>query len=126
MPVKEKILNKCNAAMALLYLLTSDAMAAGGLPTINGPGGASVGSDPFTFFGVVAKWVITIIVYLLLALLFATVVKNAWQKYHQLGEEGSKVTWRDLGVNVIVGVAIIVLGIAFGNYAIDIFGKSTV
>ncbi len=122
--MKLKISEKVNAAMVLLYVWGGNVLA-GGLPTINGPGGGA-SEDPFTQIVTLMKWTITIIVYVVLAFLFITVIKNAWQKYHQLGEEGSKATWRDLGSNVIVGAVLVALGIAFGNYAMDILGKSSV
>lgn len=123
--MKLKISEKVNAAMVLLYVWGGNVLAAGGLPTIDGPGGGS-SEDPFTQIVTLMKWTITIIVYVVLAFLFITVIKNAWQKYHQLGEEGSKATWRDLGTNVIVGAVLVALGIAFGNYAMNILGKSSV
>ena len=122
--MKLKISEKVNAAMVLLYVWGGNALAAG-LPTINAPGGGA-NEDPFTKIVTLMKWTITVIVYVVLAFLFITVIKNAWQKYHQLGEEGSKATWRDLGTNVIVGAVLVALGIAFGNYAMDILGKSSV
>ena len=122
--MKLKISEKVNAAMVLLYVWGGNALAAG-LPTINAPG-AGANEDPFTKIVTLMKWTITVIVYVVLAFLFITVIKNAWQKYHQLGEEGSKATWRDLGTNVIVGAVLVALGIAFGNYAMDILGKSNV
>lgn len=124
--MKLKISEKVNAAMVLLYVWGGNAIA-GGLPSINAPGAtAGAATDPFSQIVTLMKWTITVIVYVVLAFLFITVIKNAWQKYHQLGEEGSKATWRDLGTNVIVGAVLVALGIAFGNYAMDILGKSSV
>ena len=60
-----------------------------------------------------------------MAITFLTVAKNGWQKYHQLGEEGSKTTWRDLASNVVVGVLLLCLSGYMLNKAIDILGTTS-
>ncbi len=123
-PMRNKLLQR--AALLPAFLVSKIyAAGAGGLPTINGPSGSSQ-SDPFVLIIDLIKWGITIIAFGLVAFTFLTVVKNGWQKYHQLGEEGSKTTWRDLASNLVAGALLICLGVAMANYAIDVFGESKV
>ena len=43
-----------------------------------------------------------------------------------LGEENSKVTWRDLASNLVAGALLICLGVAMANYAVGVFGASAI
>jgi integrating conjugative element membrane protein (TIGR03745 family) len=92
-----------------------------GLPAVTPPGGNGAADEPTSLISDTFSWGINVVVLGLVALLFITVVKNAQSKYHHMGEEGSKVTWRDLTVNMIVGVALVVIAIAYGMYALNIF-----
>ncbi|MDX7767959.1 DUF2976 domain-containing protein [Aeromonas caviae] len=123
MPMK-KVSNRLRGACLMIALMASEANAVG-LPTINAPGG-SASNDPFTLIVNLFKWGLTVIAFLLVALMFITVVKNGWQKYHQLGEENSKVTWRDLASNLVAGALLICLGVAMANYAVGVFGASAI
>jgi integrating conjugative element membrane protein, PFL_4702 family len=119
----KKLKEKTALAIVIAYGLTGEAQAVG-LPTVNAPGGSS--SDPLEIIKELFKYGITLIAFVLVALMFITVVKNGWQKYHQLGEEGSKVTWRDLASNMIAGALLVVLAITMAGFAVDILGKGTI
>lgn len=119
----KKLKEKTALAIVIAYGLADEAQAKG-LPTVNAPGGSS--SDPLEMITELFKWGITIVAFVLVALMFITVVKNGWQKYHQLGEEGSKVTWRDLASNMIAGALLVVLAITMAGFAVDILGKGTI
>ena len=101
---------------------------AGGLPTISGPGGSdsSDSSDLFKLFTQIIKWGITIVAWLLVVLLLLTVLKNAWNKYHQIGEEGGRATFRDLVGHLVAGAGLIAIGVALAAATINIFGQGTV
>lgn len=105
----------------LLLMLSPSVAFATGLPDITPAGGNGAASSPTTMVTTSVVQVINTIVLVVIAFLFITVIKNAWQKYHQLGEAGTKATWRDVGVNVIVGAVLAAIGIAYGIYAINIF-----
>lgn len=113
------------SGLAGFWLLMSNELHAAGLPTINGPSGSSQ-NDPFQLMTDLFKWGITVLAFGLVAILFLTVVKNAWQKYHQLGEEGSKTTWRDLASNLVAGALLIAMSIAMANYGVGVFGESSI
>lgn len=120
--MKQKIKQGANTLLVASYGVIGTVHAEG-LPTITGPtGAAAAASSPTTQLKIYAAWAVTFVVFSLMALLFATVLKNGWQKYHQLGEEGSKVTWRDLGSNVAVGVVLLSLGGWLATKAVDILG----
>ena len=99
-----------------------------GLPSISGPGGAdsSDSSDIFQLLTQIVKWGLTFIAWLLIGLLMLTVIKNAWNKYHLIGEEGSRVTFRDLIGNLIAGAGLLALAVALGTATISIFGQGTI
>ena len=105
----------------LLLMLSPVMVFAEGLPSITPAGGNGAASSPTTMVTSSFVDVINTIVLVVIAFLFITVIKNAWQKYHQLGEAGTKATWRELGANIIVGAVLAVVGIAYGIYAINIF-----
>lgn len=96
-------------------------VCAAGLPSITPPNGNGAGSDPFQLLVSIFEAGLNIAALLLIAVLFLTVVKNGWQKYHQLGEEGSKTTWRDLASNLVAGALLICLGTAMAVYALNIY-----
>ncbi|ELB2793634.1 MULTISPECIES: DUF2976 domain-containing protein [Aeromonas] len=123
MPMK-KVSNRLRGVCFMAALMAGEVHAVG-LPTINAPGG-SASNDPFALIVNLFKWGLTVIAFLLVALMFITVVKNGWQKYHQLGEENSKVTWRDLASNLVAGALLICLGVAMANYAVGVFGASAI
>lgn len=116
---------KSSVATALLASFCAvDAYAqAGGIPVIKGPGGASA-SDPFTMLKEIIKWGITIVGYGICALVFLTVVKNVWAKYNDMGEDGSRTTWRDVLTHGIGGMAIVIIGVMMTNLAIGVFGEA--
>ena len=101
---------------------------AAGLPAISGPGGSdsSDSSDIFQLLTQIVKWGLTFIAWLLIGLLMLTVIKNAWNKYHLIGEEGSRVTFRDLIGNLIAGAGLLALAVALGTATISIFGQGTI
>lgn len=95
------------------------------IPTISGPGGASA-QDPFNMFKLILQWGITIVGYGICALVFLTVVKNVWAKYNDMGEDGSRTTWRDVLTHGIAGMAIVIIGVMMVNLALGVFGEATI
>lgn len=111
------------SALMLSAFCTVDAYAQ--IPTINGPGGAN-GSDPFNLVKEIIKWSITFVGYGLCVLVFLSVVKNTWAKYNDMGEEGSRTTWREVLTQGIGGLVIVVVGVVFVRLAIGVFGEATI
>ncbi len=111
-----------------LYVYGYCGIAQAKLPTISGPGGSdsSDSGDLFQLFIQIIKWGITVIVELLVVLLMATVLKNAWNKYHQIGEDGSRATFRDLIGHLVVGAGLLAIGVAIAFGAISVFGEGTI
>lgn len=94
------------------------------IPTMKGPGSAESANDPFLLIKEIFKWGITIIGYGICALVFLTVVKNVWAKYNDMGEDGSRTSWRDVLTHGIGGMAIVIVGVLLTNLAIGIFGEA--
>ncbi len=92
-----------------------------GIPSITPPGGNGGASDPFELTSATFEMAVNVFAMLLVAFTFLTIVKNGWQKYHQLGEAGSKVTWRDLASHMVAGLIVVTVGIFMGVYALNIF-----
>ena len=91
---------------------------------MTGPGGATA-TDPFKLLKEIFKWGITIGGFGICALVFLTVVKNVWAKYNDMGEDGSRTTWRDVLTHGIGGMAIVIVGVLLTNLAISVFGEAT-
>lgn len=107
-----------NRLFSLLVFISFQALSA--LPSITPIGGDGAGATPTEMISDGIKWLLLCLGLLLVALLFLTVIKNCWQKYHQLGEQKNAATWRDLVVNIIIGSALVVLGVCMIALAINI------
>lgn len=108
----------CTQACSLAVI--SFPAGAVGIPTTTPPNGNGAGENPHNLVISLVLLGVNLLVMLLIVALLLTVAKNAWQKYHQIGEQGSKVTWRDLVSNIVAGALLVALGISLGVMALNI------
>lgn len=113
------------ASVLLLVAFCAVDVYAQGIPTMSGPGGAS-GGDPFALAREIVKWIVTFVGYGLSAFIFLIVGKNTMAKYNDMGEEGSRTTWRDVLAQGIGGMAIVMITVALTTIAIGVFGEATI
>ncbi|PSV28060.1 hypothetical protein [Photobacterium sp. GB-72] len=112
------------AACWLGICISTSALANKGLPNIQVAGLDQTSADPFQFGKQLGGMIFTLVITFILAIMAFSTMRNAWAKYHETGDDGSRANMGAVAQQILAGVVLIICGIFVARWGYESFGIS--
>ncbi|OBU31223.1 hypothetical protein [Photobacterium kishitanii] len=97
-------------------------LASKNLPNITVAGLDSDSSDPFAFGRQLGGIAFAFIVSILVAAMAFSVMRNAWVKYHETGDDGSRGNMGEVLKQIVFGAVLVIVAIFVAGWGYTSFG----
>lgn len=102
--------------------ISTNALASKTLPNIEVSGLDQNNTDPFAFVKQLGGIAFTLVVSVLIAVMAWSMMRNAWVKYHETGEDGSRANMGAVVQQGLAGIILILFGLYVANWGYQSFG----